>query len=82
MELEFDTLGKRIFGKSFSSAPTRTAVIREKREKEIQQRLFDEPVEEKTLADVPHEYHTIKTDGMKDRSRLIEQVATTATYLF
>ncbi len=54
MELEFDPLGKRLFGKSFSAAPARTAVIREKREEEIQARLFDEPVEEKTISDVPH----------------------------
>ncbi len=47
MELEFDTLGKRLFGKSFSSAQTRAQVIREKREKEIQATLFDEPVERK-----------------------------------
>ena len=35
-ELEFDGLGKRVFGKKFSAAPTRQKKIREKREKEIQ----------------------------------------------
>ncbi len=44
MELEFDTLGKKMFGKSFSSSSNRAKVIREKRETEIQATLFDEPV--------------------------------------
>ncbi|MGB7346767.1 MAG: 5'-3' exonuclease H3TH domain-containing protein, partial [Pirellulaceae bacterium] len=39
MELEFDTLGKKLFGKSFSSASVRADVIREKRETEIQATL-------------------------------------------
>ncbi len=72
VELEFDSLGKRLFGKSFTAAPARQAVIREKREKEIQSTLFDEPVEEKTLADVDHEYLTIKTK--KGRSELIKKL--------
>ncbi len=72
VELEFDGLGKRLFGKSFTAAPARQAVIREKREKEIQSTLFDEPVEEKTLADVKHEYMTIKTK--KGRSGLIKKL--------
>jgi len=59
MELEFDALGKRLFGKSFSSASTRATNIRNKREQEIQATLFDEPVEEKTIADVPHDYQLI-----------------------
>ena len=69
VELEFDGLGKRLFGKSFTAAPARQAVIREKREKEIQSTLFDEPIEEKTLGDVPHEYQTIETK--KGRAELI-----------
>ena len=72
VELEFDSLGKRLFGKSFTAAPARQAVIREKREKEIQSTLFNEPVEEKTLADVKHEYMTIKTK--KGRSELIKRL--------
>ncbi len=61
MELEFDTLGKKLLGKSFSSASSRAKVIREKRETEIQATLFDEPVDEKNIRDVSHEYHTVKT---------------------
>ena len=60
-ELEFDTLGKKLFGKSFSSATNRAKVIREKREKEIQQSLFDEPVEEKSMEQVETDYQRIAT---------------------
>ena len=73
MELEFDSLGKKMFGSSFTSAPTRAAVIREKREKEIQSTLFDEPVtEEKTIKTVEHQYQIIKTK--KDRKALLDQL--------
>ncbi|MFK8115409.1 MAG: DNA polymerase I [Rubripirellula sp.] len=61
MDLEFDSLGKKLFGKSFSSANSRAKVIREKRETEIQATLFDEPVEETSINDVKHKYHTITT---------------------
>ncbi len=70
-ELEFDVLGRKLFGKDFSSAQKRSEVIREKREKEIQQMLFDEPVEqEKAIADVPHQYHTVTT--AEQRKELLE----------
>ena len=72
MELEFDTLGKRLFGKSFSSSQTRAAVIREKRETEIQASLFDVPETEKTIADVKHDYKTIETASQ--RKNLIKQL--------
>ena len=65
-ELEFDSLGKKIFGKSFSSAPSRAAVVREKREKEIQSTLFDGgEVTEKTIDTVPHKYHLIETEDQR-----------------
>jgi DNA polymerase-1 len=72
-ELEFDTVGKRLFGKSFSAAPQRAAVIREKREKEIQATLFDEPpTEELTIKDRKHEYHTVTTaEGRADLVKLL-----------
>jgi DNA polymerase-1 len=71
-ELEFDFLGKKLFGKSFSSAQSRAAVIREKRETEIQAMLFDEPVDEKTIKDVKHDYKIVKTK--KDRSALLAKL--------
>ena len=72
VELEFDGLGKRLFGKSFSAAPARQAVIREKREKEIQSDLFSEPVQEKTIKDVEHSYITVKTK--KGRAELVKKL--------
>ena len=71
-ELEFETLGKKLFGKSFSTAPARAAIVREKREKEIQGELFGDEtiIQERTLADVPHEYHTVRT--AKQRADLIK----------
>ncbi len=60
-ELEFDTLGKRLFGKTFSSAANRATVVREKREKEIQASLFDSLSEELTIDDVKHHYHIVRT---------------------
>ncbi len=73
MELEFDTIGRRMFGKSFTSAPTRAAVIREKREQEIQATLFDEPVtEENTIRNVDHDYTIVET--RKDRKALLKKL--------
>lgn len=80
MEFEFDTLGKKLFGKSFSSAPTRAKVIREKRETEIQATLFDEPVEEKTIRDVKHKYHTLRTS--KQRQSLITKLKKQESFCF
>ncbi len=80
ISLEFDGLGKRLFGKSFTAAPARTAVIREKREKEIQAKLFDEPVDEKTIRDVPHEYHTVATKP--ERQALIQLLKQQSSFCF
>jgi DNA polymerase-1 len=81
MELEFDTLGRKLFGKSFTSAPSRAAVIREKREKEIQSTLFDEPVvDEKTIETVDHDYKIVKTK--KDRAALIKTLLEQETLCF
>ncbi|TWT76733.1 DNA polymerase I [Planctomycetes bacterium CA13] len=71
-ELEFDAIGKRIFGKTFSAASARANVVREKRESEIQATLFDEPVTEKTISDVSHHYQTVNTS--EQRAALIEQL--------
>ena len=80
MELEFDTLGKKLLGKSFSSASSRAKVIREKRETEIQASLFDEPVDEMTIRDVPHDYHTITT--AEERKILIETLGKQSSFCF
>ncbi len=80
-ELEFDHLGKRLFGKKFSSAQRRTEVIREKREKEIQTLLFDEPVRsERTLADVEHNYRIVRT--AEERRSLIDSLKRQDSFCF
>jgi DNA polymerase I len=71
MEMEFESLGKRLFGKSYSSASTRQAKIRENREKEIQGELFGNvPLSEKSLNNVPHQYTIIKTES--ERQELLD----------
>ncbi len=71
MELEFDTIGRRLFGKSFSSASNRTEKIREKREVEIQTMLFDEePSKQKTIKDVEHDYKIVRTES--ERAELVQ----------
>ena len=80
MELEFDTLGKKLLGKSFSSASSRAKVIREKRETEIQATLFDEPVDEKTIRDVSHQYHTITNPD--ERAALIDLLGKQDSFCF
>ncbi|KAA5545981.1 DNA polymerase I [Roseiconus nitratireducens] len=72
-ELEFETVGKRLFGKSFSVASARSAVAREKRHAEIQQSLFEDPGEPTTLADVKHTYHVV--DSPDQRSKLIDRLS-------
>ena len=80
IELEFDSMGKRLFGKSFSAAPARQAVIREKREKEIQATLFDEPVQETSIKSVDHHYLTVKTKS--GRADLIKKLLTQSRICF
>ena len=80
VELEFDGLGKRLFGKSFTAASARAAVIREKREVEIQAKLFDEPIEEKTIKDVDHEYLVV--DKPADRAKLLQTLKGQSSFCF
>lgn len=73
-ELEFDSLGKKIFGKKFSSSASRAAKIREKREGQIQATLFDdaEDIQVKTIKDVKHTYHIVRTK--KERADLLKKL--------
>ncbi|MCS7470405.1 DNA polymerase I [Stieleria sp. ICT_E10.1] len=79
-ELEFETIGKRIFGKSFSVASARSAVAREKRETQIQQSLFDEPSDETSIHEVAHTYHTLTTK--QERAKLIRQLTEAKEFCF
>lgn len=73
-ELEFDAIGRKMFGKDFSSSANRAAKIREKREVQIQATLFDdaEDLEIKTIKDVKHDYKIVRT--AEERAALIEQL--------
>ena len=72
-ELEFDTLGKRLFGKTFSSVQNRATVVREKRELEIQASLFDGLSDELTILDVKHNYHVVRTAD--ERQQLLRKLS-------
>lgn len=79
-ELEFDTLGKRLFGNTFSSSASRATVVREKREAEIQASLFDGMSDELTLHDVRHKYITVAT--LEARRELIEKLLAAPEFCF
>lgn len=74
-ELEFDAIGRKMFGKDFSSSASRTARIREKREAQIQATLFDDAdeVSVKSIQDVKHTYHTVRTAA--ERQKLIAELS-------
>ena len=74
-ELEFDGLGRKMFGNKFSSSASRTARIREKREEQIQATLFDDAddVAIKTIKDVKHDYSIVRTAS--ERSALIQKLS-------
>lgn len=80
LELEFETLGKRVFGDSFSTGAKRQEVIREKRATEIQRQLFADPVEEKTIHDVAHKYHVVKTKAQ--RTKLLQKLLAASEVCF
>lgn len=72
-ELEFDGLGKKLFGSKFSSSASRAEKIREKREVQIQATLFDDDdFDIKTIKDVKHDYKTVRTP--EERAELLEKL--------
>ncbi len=73
-ELEFQRLGKRLFGDDFSIQPSRTARS-DQRKDQIQATLFEEPVEEKTIKDVTKNYLAVRTRADREEllQRLLEQ---------
>ena len=80
VELEFDMLGKRLFGPSFTANPARAATAHQQRETEIQAGLFDEPVKEKTIRDVPHDYKIVRTPA--ERSQLVSTLLSQSAIAF
>jgi DNA polymerase I len=81
-ELEFDGLGKKMFGNRFSSSASRAAKIREKREVQIQATLFDDEdeAEVRTIKDVQHTYHIVRTP--EERAKLISKLLAQKTICF
>lgn len=67
-ELEFDTLGKRLFGGSFSSSAARVNSAKKKREVEIQATLFDELelAHESNLDQVNQNYTIVRSQQERD----------------
>jgi DNA polymerase-1 len=69
VEVEFDTLGKRLFGPSFTARPAQAATARREREVGIQAQLADKPVDVQSIRNVPHEFQILRTPA--ERSRLV-----------
>ncbi len=65
-ELEFETLGQRLFGPAFTAKPSPPSG----EAAGTQQTLFAEEVSEKSINDVPHDYRLVRTK--QERSKLIE----------
>lgn len=82
MDVEFESLGKRLFGKSYSSTSTRQTRIREKREQEIQGELFgdDSDREDKDIRSVEHQYMTVDTPAA--RKELIDELLQQDSFCF
>ena len=80
MELEFENFGKRLFGTNFSTGATRAAAAREQREREIQKELFPEPVQQKTIRDVPHHYQIV--DSADQRRQLVKNLLQQQSFCF
>ena len=81
VELEMETIGKRLYGRTFSVASARNNTARKKRESEIQMELFSDTVEEnKTIKDVPHQYEIVRTK--EQRADLIEKLGQQTAFCF
>lgn len=65
-ELEFDSLGKRLFGNSFSSSSARTNTAKKKREAEIQATLFDDLAEEDSIESIHQDYKIVRTAAERE----------------
>lgn len=79
-ELEFDSLGKRLFGNNFSSSAARTNTAKKKREAEIQATLFDEVSEEATLQTSEQDYVIVRTP--QQRAELLDRLSSCSEFCF
>ena len=76
-EWEFNMLGKRMFGDKYEQYSP--SVSSGQSQASGQATLFDEP-QEKTLADVSHQYHILQTQA--ERSSLIEKLQLQSAFCF
>jgi DNA polymerase I len=79
-ELEFDTLGKRLFGNNFSSSAARVNVAKKKREAEIQATLFDEMTEQEDLHSIEQDYHLVRS--AEEREDLLRRLLSASEVCF
>lgn len=79
-ELEFDSLGKRLFGNNFSSSSARTNTAKKKREAEIQASLFDEEIEETNLQTIHQDYVIVRT--AQQRAELLDKLSNCSEFCF
>ncbi len=84
IELEFNTLGRRLFGKDFRAGRGFAAKAGEAASAdgaaETEQELVVADL--KTLQDVPHEYRNIAADDVKGRAAFIEELARQKSFCF
>jgi DNA polymerase-1 len=74
VELEFDVMGKRLFGQSFSASPALGGRATGSREAEIQAAVLGDDVVERTIREVPHTYGIVRTP--EERASLIASLRT------
>jgi DNA polymerase-1 len=79
-ELEFETLGKRLFGASFSAGAARAAAAQQQRETEIRGEPLSAETTASTLADTPHHYEIVRTPA--ERAKLLESLLAQETICF
>lgn len=79
-ELEFETLGKRLFGNSFSLSAARANSAKKKREAEIQATLFEEFCEETTLDEAKQDYVIVRTQ--QQRTELLSKLLACTEFCF
>ena len=66
-ELEFESLGKRLFGATYSASSARASLNKKAREQEIQATLFDDQPEETNLQSNRAQYTIVRTQAERDQ---------------
>lgn len=82
VELEFNTLGRRLFGKDFQVGRGAAAKADNPQQLDSESGQDSPAVELKTLSDVEHEYCNIAADDAKARAAFIEELARQDSFCF